>query len=79
MDKHRVSWVALVWECLGNPFLFAAYNLPLSKKFAHIYYEKPWNFNTGFQISYTSFLLFIFENANTASLSEKLFSFLQRY
>lgn len=33
MEKHRVSWVALVWECLGNPFLFVTYKFPLSKKY----------------------------------------------
>jgi hypothetical protein len=66
MNKHRVSWVALVWECLGNPFLFVTYISPPSRKYAHIHYEKPWNHNTGFQINYTSFLPFIFENANTA-------------
>lgn len=38
MDKNRVSWVALVWECLGNPFLFVTYNFPPTKKFAHIYF-----------------------------------------
>ena len=79
MDKHRASWVALVWECSGNPFLFVSNNFPPFKKFAHIYSKKSWDLITGFQISYTSVLPFSFENANTALLSGKLFSFLRKY